>query len=180
MTSNTAPRPSAFDRCVAFVLRAEGTLSNDPRDNGGLTKYGISQKSYPNLDIQKLTVEAAIEIYRRDFWDELQLSSVPEHLALIMFDCACNQGPGTSAALMQITLKLNPPDGVVGPKTLAALQSCEPLLTIKEFQKKRLIKYKRHEDWPVFGLGWAVRAIDVAAQALWMAMALEVLGETEP
>ena len=49
------------------ILGHEGGLSDNPKDPGGLTKWGISQRSYPHLDIRNLKVEEAVEIYKRDF-----------------------------------------------------------------------------------------------------------------
>ena len=38
------------------IIKAEGAeYTDDPVDRGGKTKYGISQKRYPNLDIKNLT-----------------------------------------------------------------------------------------------------------------------------
>jgi hypothetical protein len=59
-----------FERAVAFVLRHEGGYVNDPRDPGGETKYGISKRAYPRLDIKGLTEADAKEIYRRDYWEK--------------------------------------------------------------------------------------------------------------
>ena len=47
-----------FPDCISHVLAAEGGLVNDPQDPGGVTKFGISQRSYPALDIRELTPEA--------------------------------------------------------------------------------------------------------------------------
>ena len=57
-----------FDRALAAVLDWEGAVTNDAADPGGLTKYGISQRAYPSLDIASLTVEQAAVIYHQDYW----------------------------------------------------------------------------------------------------------------
>ena len=44
-----------FPDCIAHVLAAEGGLVNDPKDAGGVTKFGISQRAYPALNIRELT-----------------------------------------------------------------------------------------------------------------------------
>ena len=59
---------SSFDLAIPIVLENEGGYVNDPADPGGETKYGISKRSYPALDIKNLTVEQATAIYLRDFW----------------------------------------------------------------------------------------------------------------
>jgi lysozyme family protein len=60
--------PDAWETAIAFVLRMEGgtTVENDPHDPGGMTKFGISHKAFPDLDIANLTLEQAKEIYRRE------------------------------------------------------------------------------------------------------------------
>ena len=48
-----------FPDCISHVLAAEGGLVNDPKDPGGVTKFGISQRSYPALNIRELTPDDA-------------------------------------------------------------------------------------------------------------------------
>ena len=61
----------SFDRIIEFTLQEEGGYVNNPADPGGMTKYGISKRSYPNLDIANLTIDQAKAIYERDFWNQL-------------------------------------------------------------------------------------------------------------
>ena len=61
---------SDFNKAVEKVLKFEGVLSNDKYDAGGLTKYGISKRMYPSLDIANLTQEQAVAIYKRDYWEK--------------------------------------------------------------------------------------------------------------
>src|SRR6185312_16903801 len=60
---------SFFLPAFKIVVGIEGGYSNDPRDPGGETKFGISKNAYPNLDIASLTLEQAQQIYLRDYWD---------------------------------------------------------------------------------------------------------------
>ena len=46
---------TAFDRLIGH----EGGYVNNPADPGGETKYGISKRSYPSLNIANLTREMA-------------------------------------------------------------------------------------------------------------------------
>ena len=52
-----------FKLAIPRVITNEGGYVNDPDDPGGETKYGISKRSYPALDIKNLTVEQATAIY---------------------------------------------------------------------------------------------------------------------
>ena len=48
---------SDFDKAFELVIGHEGGLVDHPADPGGLTKYGISKRAYPNLDIRNLTLD---------------------------------------------------------------------------------------------------------------------------
>ncbi len=64
-----------FNRCISLILAEEGGLSNHRQDPGGLTKYGISQRSYPTLNIAALTLSEAQALYRRDYWNPIMATS---------------------------------------------------------------------------------------------------------
>jgi lysozyme family protein len=119
-------RDKYFDAAFAALMDNEGGYANDPDDPGGETKYGISRKSYPDLDIAALTEEDARAIYRTDFWDALSLSEVTSpDIAGEIFDTAVNMGKRIAAVIAQKALKYLGEDlkvdGIIGPKTLAAL-----------------------------------------------------------
>ena len=96
----------SFDRAVALVLKHEGGYVNDSRDPGGETRYGISKRAYPDVDILRLTEDEAKAIYKRDYWDTLRPDEIPEPLAICLFDAAVNMGAVTSVRLLQTTLNL--------------------------------------------------------------------------
>jgi hypothetical protein len=84
-----------FEKAVEFTLQFEGEGGEaSPGDPGGLTKWGISQRSHPNLDIANLTREQAIEIYRTEYWDRLRCDRLPARFDVAMFDTAVNVGCG--------------------------------------------------------------------------------------
>lgn len=82
-----------FEKCIQFVLEKEGGYVNHPNDPGGETKYGISKKAFPDLDIKNLTIEQAKRIYFQNYWLR-GASSLSWPLNLCFFDCAVNQGTG--------------------------------------------------------------------------------------
>ncbi len=84
-----------FDHAVRYILDWEGG-SRLVRDTGGLTRYGISQRAFPNVDIAGLTRAGAIRLYRIHYWDKLDCDSLPDDIRLAAFDCAVNQGVGTA------------------------------------------------------------------------------------
>ena len=48
-----------FDEAFDTLIGHEGGYSNDPRDPGGETRYGISKRAYPDVNIATLTLEQA-------------------------------------------------------------------------------------------------------------------------
>lgn len=155
-----------FDKCMDFVLRMEGgdAAENDPNDSGGLTKFGISQKAYPNLDIANLTKEAAIELYRKDYWNPCSCDDLPYPLCLCVFDCAVNQGVSKSKRLLQMALGVDV-DGIIGPKTLSAAAKITMGRT-KKLMALRIGEYARlmvaNPNLLVFSTNWFYRVLSVA------------------
>lgn len=92
----------SWDKAIEFVLQAEGgdTVTENPSDPGGLTKYGISKKAYPELDIRNLTEEQAKAIYYKDYWTKTGCDRLPYPLDMCVFDCAVNQGVATALSLL--------------------------------------------------------------------------------
>lgn len=136
----------SFDRAIEFILREEGGYVNNPADPGGETKYGISKRAYPNEDIAGLTVEKAKAIYRRDYWSPLGLDSVKYGPALVLLDCAVNQGVKRA---MQIKEKV--------------ATSSQPFVIA--FQSERALHYASLSTFPTFGRGWMRRLMRGTAEA---------------
>ena len=78
-----------FEKALAFVLKWEG---GETYDTGGHTKFGISKNAHPDIDIENLTIEQAKEIYKRDYWDKMQLDNADNIADIIIFDSAVNCG----------------------------------------------------------------------------------------
>lgn len=152
------------DACIKLILKLEGgeKVTRDQRDPGGTTKYGISQRAYPNLDIENLTENAAVKIYGQDYWNKVSGDAIRSGLDLLVFDCAVNQGPEVAARLLQVASGA-PVDGVIGPNTLAA--SAMPGI-MKRFAKERVMRYATNPMFNVYGNGWINRIFTVFEKAV--------------
>lgn len=155
---------SYFDRAFAITVAQEGGYSRDPADPGGETKYGISKRAYPDVNIAALTVEDAKAIYRRDYWDRLRCDDLPWPVALATFDFAVNSGVGTAAKKLQAACGA-PPDGVIGPLTLARVNTMSGLKLADELFAQRITYDASLKTWPRFGLGWSRRIIALHREA---------------
>jgi lysozyme family protein len=135
---------STFDQAFTFVVGEEGGYVANPADPGGATKYGISQRAYPNVDIPNLTLDAAKAIYKRDYWDALHLDSEPYAHALCLFDCAVNQGVSRARQIAQ-TVQTSP--------------------FVVNFQAERMLHYASLPTFVTFGRGWSRRLLRTAIEA---------------
>jgi lysozyme family protein len=143
---------TAYDR----VMGHEAGYVNDPNDPGGETKWGISKRSYPHLDIKSLTREDARAIYRRDFWQRIRADKLADGVAYQLFDFAVNSGIETAIRYLQRAL-LVADDGHWGPRSQAAADASSESDLILLLNSERLDFMTRLKNWPDHGRGWARR-----------------------
>lgn len=120
-----------FKEAVEFTLKNEGILANDKNDKGGLTIYGISSKfffkAFPDATLENfkdLTVDDAIAIYEKYFWNAHSLHRINSPVTVIIFDQVVNRGFGgiisAQKAMNALGYTLSP-DGIMGPRSVDVL-----------------------------------------------------------
>ena len=161
-----------FNSALTFTLKHEGGYVNNPRDPGGETNFGISKRSYPNLDIRNLTIQKASEIYFRDFWVKSSAHKVPWPLSLSLFDYAVNAGVTRSIKDLQKVVG-ETQDGIFGPKTLMGvgrrITAVGPNGIVVEHCHSRMSLFadlvKRKPSQLIFLSGWTNRVFDLLLTA---------------
>ena len=156
---------TTFEEIIEQVLEHEGGYVNDPTDLGGETKYGITKRFYPDVDIKNLTEEQAKEIYKRDYWDKNRVESLPENLWHIYFDMCVNMGKRTAVKVLQRAANNKgrdiDVDGGLGPATIGALKGVE-LDRVRAFRVKYYVDLiTARPEQEKFFLGWFRRATEV-------------------
>jgi len=128
---------TAFDDAFRRTIGHEGGYVNDPDDKGGETNYGISKRSYPDVNIKDLTLEEAKQIYYKDYWQRQSCHLMEDHpeIAIEVFDTSVNMGVGRGAKIFQEALNLSnrnekdysdiDVDGGIGPKTISTFRACK-------------------------------------------------------
>lgn len=153
-----------FDNAFKIVVGHEGGYVNHPKDPGGETKYGVTKRSYPNVDIRNLTLDGAKSIYWLDFWMPIKGDILPADLALVTFDSAINSGVNQAVRWLQQAVGSRP-DGQIGPLTLAAARAASGT----DAPAKMLdIRWRFMNDLSTirtFGEGWGARLIRLSWQA---------------
>lgn len=133
---------SLTTRIVDHILQVEGGYSHDPNDPGGETKWGISKRSYPHLDIAALTEADAREIYERDYVQPVLDCVKNDRLAFLVADSAVNHGLTRALAWLEDAPSF---DAYVSHR----IRFYTSLTTL----------------WPHYGRGWMNRLAQVVAAA---------------
>jgi lysozyme family protein len=170
--------PTVFTAAFLYLVRpdVEGAFSDDPKDPGNWTggavgvgelkgsKYGVSAKSYPDMDIRNVTLDTAKHIAFHDYWLPAHCGEVPGPIGFCMMDSAYNQGTGMAVIFLQRALGVLV-DGKVGPitKEAARLMGAEKLISY--FQAERNLHYVQLKNWPDSKRGWSRRLILTAIEA---------------
>jgi lysozyme family protein len=126
--------------------------------------------SYPNLDIEHLTVDQAKAIYKRDFWDRAKGGEYDGSITYQVFDAAINHGHGNAIRMLQRAAKVID-DGEIGKVTLAAINSMAISDVLMLFLSERLKFMTRLSTFPEYGAGWSNR---IAANLAYSAQDNEV------
>lgn len=145
---------TAFDRLIGH----EGGYVNNPADPGGETNWGISKRSYPGLNIKKLTREQARAIYRADFWDRVHADRMYDGVAFQVFDFAINSGIETAVRYLQRAIGVAD-DGHWGPRSEAAAAAISETDAIMLINAERLDYMTRLKNWPDASRGWSRRIV---------------------
>ena len=144
------------EKWLIRILGHEGGYSDDPDDPGGKTRWGISQRAYPYLDIANLPVEYAAEIYRRDYLKPLQWDRYHDGVAYQLLDFGVNSGPKTAIKRLQREIGVKD-DGVVGPVTIARIGALSESDLIMVLIANRIEFMTDLKNWPEHGRGWMRR-----------------------
>jgi hypothetical protein len=98
-----------FDKAFKITIGLEGKPSDDPRDPGGFTIWGLAKRYHPEID-ENTTIEYAKEVYLRQYWIPSGCDSQPFPMDLCLFDSAVNpqNDPKLPGAGNQEILNLHP------------------------------------------------------------------------
>jgi lysozyme family protein len=163
-----------FASSLKHVLKFEGGYSDHPLDPGGATNLGVTKATLERFrgrrvtkaEVRALKHAEAAAIYRKFYWDQAHGDALPHGLDLAVFDCAVNQGPARARKWLQQAAKIRV-DGVIGPRTLAAVRAADRQALLLEFMALRMRHYGGLSRlFAAFGLGWSRRLMATLAEAL--------------
>lgn len=159
---------SSFETTFSRTIGHEGKFQANPKDRGNWTsgkegvgelkgtKWGLAAMTYPHLDIANITLEQAKEIYFNDWWLKLKMDCWPDVMKYQIFDAAFNHGTGRANQFLQFAARVKD-DGVIGPKTITAVNMTDPNDLVLRFLAKRLRYFTEVKTWAEFSKGWSLR-----------------------
>ena len=139
-------------------------------DNGGLTYAGISRRANPGwvgwhaIDRgDEPPAQMVYDFYQSRYWDSLRLGEVAsQRIAETIFNFGVNAGTKVAARLAQLVVAATP-DGVVGSRTLAALNMTDEGSFEMAYALAKLKRYaeicNRDRKQSKFLLGWLNRTL---------------------
>ena len=167
---------AGFKRAMPHLLVHEGGKVDHPRDPGGRTNQGVTQRVYngyrtrrgqPTRDVFQLTPRERDIIYREQYWNVINGDKLPAGIDYVLFDGAVNSGPVQSIkwcqrALAQAGVYSGKVDGHMGESTMAALDlhpNHDKL--IEAICDRRMTFLRELKTWADFKNGWTRRVRDV-------------------
>ena len=121
------------------IVRREGGFVNDPDDPGGATNFGVTIHTMRRLgldldrdgsvtvaDVRALTVEQAIDIFEKHYFQKPLIAMLPQPMHATVFDMYVNAGANAVKILQRLLRDMGHNlvvDGALGPKSIAAAQA---------------------------------------------------------
>jgi len=165
---------SSRETVLRLVLAHEGGFVDNPKDPGGPTKKGITQRVYDAYretkglkpkSVQFISNAEVNAIYGEQYLDPIRYDDLPPGLGYAVADYAINSGVMRAVKDLQRTLNARGaeliPDGAMGLKTLRAIEARvdETEEMIADLCARRLAFMRSLRTWRTFGKGWTRRVM---------------------
>lgn len=163
-----------YAECERRVLLSEGGYTNDPRDPGGPTNFGITlhdARAYwkPDAtaeDVRAMPKGVAVEIYKTKYWDKVGGDDLPAGVDYAVFDYGVNSGVGRATKVLDSILETH--QDYTLPQIVNAI--CD----------ERMAFLRRLHTFPHFGAGWTRRVNSVRSYALHLATEAQSVAPPHP
>ncbi|MBO1529664.1 glycoside hydrolase family 108 protein [Psychrobacter sp. F1192] len=151
---------NVFDNIFDRLMKHEGGYVNHPNDPGGETMYGVTKRvaqahGYygPMRSLPKSTAKAITE---KSYYKAVKGDQLDRLIAWQLTDAAYNHGNRQAVKFLQRAVGASA-DGLIGPRTLAAVEKMDKNDVVFLFNAERIEFYTRLRTWQTFGRGWARR-----------------------
>jgi lysozyme family protein len=154
---------------VSWMLAHEGGYVNHPKDPGGATNMGVTQRVYDSYrrkqrqaerSVRAITSDEVADIYKAQYWDAVKADDLPSGVDYAVFDYGVNSG--TKRAIMELQRVVGATvDGILGLQTLAKTQEMDAFEIIEQLCRRRMAFLRGLKHWKTFGNGWTARVMGI-------------------
>jgi putative secretion activating protein len=140
-----------FKKFLDYIFEVEGGYTNDENDRGGATNFGITHydaKKYLGYtgDMRDFKKSDAEKIYEKVYYRGNHINKITDdRVALSIFDWAVNSGGKGIKKAQIVANKFGANliiDGIIGNKTLEAINAIDPEVFLKEYHEMQRTFYK--------------------------------------
>ena len=163
-----------FSNCLAVTLPHEGGWSDHKSDPGGATMKGVTlavfRKYRPGAtkaDLRAISDADVQRIYSVGYWNPVRGDDLPAGVDLATFDFGVNSGVSRASRYLQAVVGAKQ-DGVIGPATVAAVNSRRAADVVRGICARRLSFVQGLKTFATFGRGWSRRIADIEARGVKM------------
>lgn len=131
-----------------LIKKWEGGFVNDPADAGGATNKGVTLDTYrryckikgwryPTVaDLKAISEETVIDVLRVFYWNPCKANDIRnQSVANLIVNSVWGSGTGYIKKIQEVAgVK---PDGIVGPKTLAAINGADQRILFTRLWNRR-------------------------------------------
>ncbi len=154
-----------FPPCLQAVWQFDGIKDDSAPGERFITTWGITEMTYneairqgvipPHLQALA-TPDDARAILKALYWDKAQCDKLPLGVDLMTFNMAMLGGVSSAVKVLQQAVGTTP-DGVIGPHTLGAVSTAQPINIVKLQYLYDLEHLRSLRNWPTFQNGWTRR-----------------------
>lgn len=151
---------SVFNTIFERLQLHEGGYVNHPNDPGGETMYGVTKRVAQEHgywgDMRCLPKSLAKKITEQSYYKAVKGDQLDRLIAWQLTDAAYNHGKRQAVKFLQRAVGASA-DGLIGPRTLAAVAAMDKNDVVLLFNAERLEFFTNLRIWQTFGKGWARR-----------------------
>jgi lysozyme family protein len=159
-----------IETIIEDIIATEGGYVNHPQDKGGVTNMGITKETLRRWrkapttddDVRSLEKKEAEQIYLKRYYLKPRINKLPKKIQPFVMDDAVLSGANSAIRSLQRYLRVLP-DGIIGPKTIAAAKHESPTALLIGLTKRRVERLcrivQRDPDQNIFLVGWMRRTL---------------------
>lgn len=165
------------------VFPIEGGYTNDPRDPGGPTNFGITladarqywKASATAIDVKNMPKRVAETIYAEHYATTLRYNDLPAGLDYSVLDYGINSGTGRAGKVLRRLVGLDDSTSAITDIVIGELRKRNTIALINAIWDERLKFLKSLSTWDHFGPGWERRCVEGRSLALHLASELPMV-----